>query len=133
MYIKKEKQRLLCVCLCKLFISFLGPHQQHMEIPGLGIESELQLPTSETYGAAWGQILDHRGKPRIKLASSLTLCWVPNSLSHNGNSVFIFLKVLSYSFFFYFGHFQDRDQTHATAVSQTTARTRAIAVTMPDP
>ena len=29
---------LLCVC-----VSFLGPHLWHMEIPRLGVESELQL------------------------------------------------------------------------------------------
>ena len=28
----------LCVCV------FLGPHLQHMEVPRLGVKSELQLP-----------------------------------------------------------------------------------------
>ena len=27
-----------------LFFVFLGPHPQHMEVPRLGVESELQLP-----------------------------------------------------------------------------------------
>ena len=30
------------------FWSFLGPHPQHMEVPRLGVESELQLPTYAT-------------------------------------------------------------------------------------
>ena len=32
---------------CKFFVFvffFLGPHPWHMEVPGLGVESELQLP-----------------------------------------------------------------------------------------
>ena len=31
------------VCMCV----FLGPHPWHMEIPRLGVESELQLPTPQ--------------------------------------------------------------------------------------
>ena len=31
-----------------LFSCFLGPHPQHMEVPGRGVESELQLPASAT-------------------------------------------------------------------------------------
>ena len=31
-----------------LFFFFLGPHLQHMEVPGLGAESELQLPAYTT-------------------------------------------------------------------------------------
>ena len=33
----------LCVCVC-VFFFFLGPHLWHMEVPGLRVESELQLP-----------------------------------------------------------------------------------------
>ena len=28
-----------------LFLVFVGPHLRHMEIPRLGVESELQLPS----------------------------------------------------------------------------------------
>ena len=35
------------------FFFFLGPHLQHMEIPGLGIELELQLPAYTTATATW--------------------------------------------------------------------------------
>ena len=30
------------------FFGFLGPHPQHMEVPRLGVESELQLQTYAT-------------------------------------------------------------------------------------
>ena len=31
-----------------LFLVFLGPHPQHMEVPRLGVKSELQLPAYTT-------------------------------------------------------------------------------------
>ena len=30
------------------FFAFSGPHQQHMEVPRLGVQSELQLPAYTT-------------------------------------------------------------------------------------
>ena len=39
----------MCVCVCV----FLGLHQRHMEVPRLGVESELQLPASTTATAMW--------------------------------------------------------------------------------
>ena len=39
----------LFVCLCV----FLGPHLWHMEVPALGVESELQLPACTTATATW--------------------------------------------------------------------------------
>ena len=30
------------------FLLFLGPHVRHMEVPGLGVKSELQLPAYAT-------------------------------------------------------------------------------------
>ena len=39
----------LFVCLfVYLFTVFLGPHPQHMEVPRLGVELELQLPAYTT-------------------------------------------------------------------------------------
>ena len=35
------------------FSCFLGPHPQHMEVPRLGVESELQLPAYTTATATW--------------------------------------------------------------------------------
>ena len=36
-----------------LFFAFLGPCSRHMEVPRLGVESELQLPTYATATATW--------------------------------------------------------------------------------
>ena len=36
-----------------LFFCFLGPHLWHMEVPRLGVESELQLPVYTTATATW--------------------------------------------------------------------------------
>ena len=43
---------LVWVCLfCFLFFGFLGPNLWHMEVPRLGVKSELQLPATAT--ATW--------------------------------------------------------------------------------
>ena len=78
-----------------------------MEVPGLGIESKLQLQAypiatatpdpscicnlscSLTYPPACGNAtrsLTHWARPRIEPAPSQRLCQVLNPLSHNGNS-----------------------------------------------
>ena len=36
-----------------LFILFWGPHSQHLEVPRLGVKSELQLPAYATATATW--------------------------------------------------------------------------------
>ena len=36
-----------------LLYLFLGPHPQHLEVPRLGMESELQLPAYTTATATW--------------------------------------------------------------------------------
>ena len=48
---KKQKEKKICLtvfnvntfflCLVLLFLVFLGPHQRHMEVPGLGVELKL--------------------------------------------------------------------------------------------
>ena len=49
--------------------------------------------------------LTHSGRPGIEPTSSKTLCWVLNSLNHNGNSWFIlFLISQSLEIFSYEGH-----------------------------
>ena len=73
----------------------------HMEVPRLGVESELQVASlppqlwqhqiwaaSVTYAAACSndKSVSHWARPRIKPTSSQTLCCVLSTLSHNGNS-----------------------------------------------
>ena len=82
---------------------FLGPHWQHMKVPRLGVELELQLLAYATATVIWDprgtcslycslqqcQILNPLSEVRIKPASS----WIIGSspLSHNGNSYLPFL------------------------------------------
>ena len=48
------KLLLLCFIFITLSFVFLGPHPQHMEVPRLGIKSELQVPAYTTVIATWG-------------------------------------------------------------------------------
>ena len=89
------------------FFFFLGLHLRRMEVPRLGVESELQLQvyaivtgselhlwpaTTAAFGIAGP--LTHWARPGIKPSSSQILCWVFNLLSHNGNSLRLVLKPL---------------------------------------
>ena len=57
------------------FSVFLGPHLQHMEVPRIGVESELQLLayTTATAMADPSRICNLHHSPRQ--------CWILNSLS----------------------------------------------------
>ena len=54
-----------------VFFSFLQPHLWHMEVPRLGVEWELQLPTHATATAKAGSELHLR--PTLRLAARLVL------------------------------------------------------------
>ena len=62
-----------------LFLSFffLGPYSWHMDVPMLGVESELQLPayTTATPDPRWICNLHHRSRQ----------CWILNPLSQAGD------------------------------------------------
>ena len=89
---------------CFVLFFFLGPHLQHMEVPGIGVKLELQLrpmpqpqqyqiqAASVTYTATCGNArsLTAWTRPGIKPPSSLWQHQALNSLSHNGNSNFFF-------------------------------------------
>ena len=84
-------QRVLLFC-------FLGLHPQHLEVPRLGVESELQAPVYTTATAMLNRscdphcssqqrrILNPRARPGIEHVSSRILVWVLNPLSHSVNS-----------------------------------------------
>ena len=90
---------------------FLWPYLQHMEVPRLGVEPELQLlltpqpgqheirAASVTYTAACGNAgsLTPWVRPGIKPASSQRQHWVLNLLSHNRNSQFFIFIYLYWS------------------------------------
>ena len=66
---KKLRQTPFIFTLFYFFPVFLGPHLWHMEVPKLGVKSELQLPA---YTAACGNAgsLNHGARPGIEPASS---------------------------------------------------------------
>ena len=98
-----------------LFILFfLWLHLWHKEVSRLGIELELRLrpmpqpgqhqiqAASATYTVTCGSIrsLTHWARPGIKTSSSQRQHWVLNPLSHNRNSLYIFIcgKIFSAGF-----------------------------------
>ena len=84
--------------------SFLGLHLQHMEVPRLGVELELQLPayTSGTamqdpsrvcdlhHSSQQHQILNPLSEARDRTLILMVPSQILNLLSHNGNSLFAF-------------------------------------------
>ena len=83
-----------CCCFVLFFFSFHGctcgyGRSQVREL--CHSHSQIQA-TSVTYITAGGNTRSstHCVRPGIKLPSSLTLCWVPNLLSHEGNSLSFF-------------------------------------------
>ena len=89
----------------------LWPHLWHMAAPGLGVESELQLPVYATATARPdpGCICDLccplwlcAIKAGIEPESSWTLCWVLNLMSHNRNCNLGFFFFFFFFFLFFF-------------------------------
>ena len=82
------------------FFCFLGLHPQHMEIPRLGVESELQLPAYTTatatqdlsrvcdlhHSSGQRQILNPLNKARDGIHVLVDISQVLNLLSYKGNS-----------------------------------------------
>ena len=48
------------------FVLLLGPHPRHMEVPRLGVESELQLPAYATATAKAGSEPHLRPTPQLR-------------------------------------------------------------------
>uniref|UniRef100_A0A8D1F9Y2 small monomeric GTPase n=1 Tax=Sus scrofa TaxID=9823 RepID=A0A8D1F9Y2_PIG len=85
-YLKSSENRFFLLSFF-FFFFFLGPHPQHMEVPGLGVESELYLrltpqpwqcqiqTLSVTYTADCGNVvsLTYRARPGIEPISSWIL------------------------------------------------------------
>ena len=84
------------------FFFFLQPHLQHMEVPGPGVESELQLQACPTATATLdlSHICDLCHRSQLKQAMDQTYIltetsWVHNSLSHSRKSSVTFFNVLN--------------------------------------
>ena len=106
----------LLACLFVIVVVLLGPHPRHMEVPSLGVESELQLPSYATathdlicicdlHHSSWQhQILNLWSEIRDQTRNLL----VPNRIRHDRNSEFVCLFVLMAAFVAY-GNFWARD------------------------
>ena len=68
---------------------FLGPHQWHMEVPRLGVESELKMVVYTTAMATPGP------SHICKLHCSLQKCRILNPLSEAGDPTRILTETLS--------------------------------------
>ena len=80
------------------FLIFLGPHPWHMDVPRLGVKSELQLLAYTTATATrdsncichlcWWQcwILNPLSEAKDRTRIFMDINWLLNWLSHNGNS-----------------------------------------------
>ena len=70
------------------FFSFLGPHPRHMEVPRLGVKSELQLPA--TARATWDLSLlfdlHHNSRQR----------WILNPLSEAKNQTRTLMRLAGF-------------------------------------
>ena len=90
----------------RLFFFFLGLHVQWMEVPRLGVESELQLQAYATATATWGPshicglccslwqpwILNILSEARDQTCILRDTSWVLNPLSHYRNSQDFWIK-----------------------------------------
>ena len=98
-----------------VFLSFLGPHPRHMEIPRLGVRSELLLPAYARATAMpdpsricnlHGNVRQHRilhppSKARDQTRNLMVPSQIHSSLSHDRNSSFkILIGELSVSSMF---------------------------------
>ena len=80
------------------FFCFLGPHLRHVEVPSLGVESQLQLPAHATampdpslvcdlHHSSWQcRILNPLSKARDGTHVLMDASWIRNPLNHNENS-----------------------------------------------
>ena len=126
-------------CLYFLFfiLFFLGPHLQHMEVPGPGVESKLQLPAYRTVTATLHlscicdlyhisqhcRILNPLSEARDRTHILMGTNQVLNPVRHDGNSLYCLcwgpMPTVCRSS-------QVRDRTYGIAVFRATAVTTLI-------
>ena len=96
-----DKNFHICHSVISSLLFFLGLHLRHIDVPRLGVESELKLrtrsqpqaKTSELHLGTMSQlsgrqlwILNPLSEAREQTHILVDTCWVLNLLSHNGNS-----------------------------------------------
>ena len=91
----------LCKFICHYLFIFLGPHLRHMEVPRLGVQSELQLPGYTTVTAMQDpshicdlhhssrnrQILNPLGEARDQTHNLLFPSWIRFCCATMGTSI----------------------------------------------
>ena len=78
---------LVFIFFCFFFLfCFLGPHLKHMEIPRLGVQSELQLPAYTTATAM----------PGLSHICGLQQWWIPGPLSEARDQICIFMILVRF-------------------------------------
>ena len=89
---------------------FLGQHLQHVEVPRLGVESELPAYTTATatrdpshicnirHTSQQLMILNPLSRARDQTHLLVDTSWIRNPLSHNGNSIRIQVLNLPYTY-----------------------------------
>ena len=89
-----------------IYFCFLGPPPWHMEVPWLGVESELQLPAYTTATAMWNpscicdlhhssqqhQVFNPLSKARDQTRILMDTCQIDFLLNHDVNSLDRFLN-----------------------------------------
>ena len=97
---KRGKKKLSIIIVFCFFFFFLGPYPQHMEVPRLGVESEMQLPAYTTaiatqdpscicdlhHSSRQHWILNPLSKARDRTPVLMDVSQVRYLLSHEGNS-----------------------------------------------
>ena len=111
------------MCFYILIFFLLGPHL-HMEVPRLGVESELQLLAYATATATldpshicepyhslqqhWNPLCEARDQTLILM----DMGWALNPLSHKGNSYFLFQILLKAHVFLFFNKIDKELHVH---------------------
>ena len=95
------------LCASYIYICFLVPHLRDMEVPRLGVKSELEAYTTATatqdpscvcvlYHSSWQhQILNPLSETRDRTCNLMDTNWFHNPLSHSRNSSVHFIVVES--------------------------------------
>ena len=97
---KKSNSRGIIIIITFVFLPFLGPLQQHMQVPRLGVELELQSPAyaratatrdpshvcSLHHSSRQCWILNPLSKVRDQTRNLMVPSWIRQPLGHDGNS-----------------------------------------------
>ena len=104
---------LMRFCFVLFYFSFLGPHPGHVEVPRLGVESELQLPATAIATATWDlslvcnlhrqhQILDPLSKARDRTQVLMDTSQIHFRRTTTGTPYEVLTNILSKALFHFY-------------------------------